>query len=58
MPNQRKDGKQNTNVWLTQAERQILFSIREALNLKSNTDVIKRAIEELAKAKGIKNNEP
>ena len=54
MPNQRKDGKQNTNVWLTQAERQILFSIREALNLKSNTDVIKRAIEELAKAKGIK----
>lgn len=26
MPNQRKDGKQNTNVWLTQAERQILFS--------------------------------
>jgi hypothetical protein len=53
MPNKRKDGKQNTNVWLTEAEREVLLSIRKELGLNSNTEVIKRAIEELAKTKGI-----
>jgi hypothetical protein len=58
MPNKRKDGKQNTNVWLTEAEREVLLSIRKELGLNSNTEVIKRAIEELAKKKGIIKNEP
>ena len=58
MPNKRKDGKQNTNVWLTEAEREVLLSIRKELGLNSTTEVIKRAIEELAKTKGIIKNEP
>lgn len=54
MPNQRKDGKTNKNVWLTRDERALLTSIREALGLKNDTETIKRAIEELAKTKGIR----
>lgn len=56
MPNQRKDGKTNKNVWLTRDERILLTSVREALGLKTDTETIKRAIEELAKARGLCNS--
>ena len=53
MPNQRKAGKTNKNIWLTQQERAVLNDVRVALGLKTDTEVIKRALEELAKTKGI-----
>lgn len=53
MPNQRKDGKTNKNVWLTKDERMLLESIKQALGLKNDTETIKRAIKELAKSKGL-----
>lgn len=54
MPNSRKDGKKNKNVWLTEDERNLLKSLREALGLESDTETIKRAIKDLAESKGIK----
>ena len=54
MPNQRKDGKTNKNVWLTEDERALLTSIRRALGLPSDTETIKLAIDELARMKGLK----
>ena len=53
MPNQRKPGKTNKNIWLTQQERAVLKNIKSSLGLKTDTEVIKRALEELAKMKGI-----
>ena len=57
MSNQRKAGKRNTNVSLTPTERVVLEAVRDSLGLSSNTDVIKLAIEELAKRRGIKQHE-
>lgn len=54
MPNQRKDGKMNKNVWLTEEERRLLTSIRRTLGLSTDTETIKLAIDELAKMKGLK----
>ena len=53
MPNQRKDGKTNKNVWLTRDERVLLASVRDSLGLKTDTETIKRAIEELARGRGL-----
>ena len=53
MPNQRKSGKTNKNIWLTPTERALLNAVRDALGLKTDTETIKRAIADLAAAKGV-----
>lgn len=53
MPNQRKSGKTNKNIWLTPTERALLNAVRDALGLKTDTETIKRAIAELAESKGV-----